>query len=199
LIKYTLFRPDIQENKDVDPTGYNLMRQFDDYMHASSLDISSKELSRADRKKAIAFSLSTEKMRWKASFADILMYKQLYGKWERVGELLHDSEGVQYLKPYVEKWIAEEFAPEEYSFSFQPTKQSDMRMLKEFASELREGMNALDIHNLVFEFARQKEIKPEEFFTQLYMALLNKEKGPRMGKLIEAIGVSKVKETLEVM
>jgi len=199
LIKYTLFRPDIQENKDVDPTGYNLMRQFDDYMHASSLNISSKELSRADRKKAIAFSLSTEKMRWKASFADILMYKQLYGKWERVGELLHDSEGVQYLKPYVEKWIAEEFAPEEYSFSFQPTKQSDMRMLKEFASELREGMNALDIHNLVFEFARQKEIKPEELFTQLYRVLLNKEKGPRMGKLIEAIGVSKVKETLEVM
>jgi lysyl-tRNA synthetase class 1 len=199
LIKYTLFRPDIQENKDIDPTGYNLMRQFDDYMHASSLNLSSKELSRADRKKAIAFSLSTEKMRWKASFADILMYKQLYGKWEKVGELLHDSEGVQYLKPYVEKWIAEEFAPEEYSFSFQPTKQSDMRLLKEFASKLRDGMSALDIHNLVFEFAREKEIKPEDLFTQLYKVLLNKEKGPRMGKLIEAIEVNKVKETLEGM
>jgi lysyl-tRNA synthetase class 1 len=198
LIKYTLFRPDIQENKDIDPTGYNLMRLFDEYGYASSLDVS-KELSRADRKKAIAFSLSTDRMKWKASFADILMYKQLYGSWERVGELLKDPEGVEYLKPYVEKWIEEEFAPEEYSFSFQPTKQKEMKLLKEFASKLADEMKALEIHNLVFEFAKEKGVKPEELFTQLYRTLLNKEKGPRMGKLIEAIGVNKVKKTIEGM
>lgn len=175
------------------------MRLFDDYMYASKVDMSSKELSKADRKKAIAFSLSTGKMQWKASFADLLMYKQLYGNWSKVGELLKEPEGVQYLKPYVEKWIAEEFAPEEYSFSFQPTKQADMKPIKEFATRLRDGMNALDIHNLVFEFSKEKGIQPEEFFVQLYRALLNKDKGPRMGKLIEAVGVSKVRETLQGM
>ncbi|NYZ79322.1 lysine--tRNA ligase [Candidatus Micrarchaeota archaeon] len=199
LIKYSIFRPDIQENKDIDPTGYNLMRLFDDYAHASTVDLSSRELSRADRKKGIAFSLSADRMRWKASFADILMYKQLYGDWNKVGETLHDPEGVMYLKPYVEKWIAEEFAPEEYSFSFQPTKQADMELLKGFAGRLKDGMNAIEIHNLVFEFARDNNMKPEELFTQLYKSLLNKEKGPRMGKLIEAVGVSKVRETLQGM
>jgi lysyl-tRNA synthetase class 1 len=113
--------------------------------------------------------------------------------------MLHDPEGVTYLKPYVEKWIAEEFAPEEYSFSFQPTRQEDMEMLKGFAGRLREGMGALEIHNLVFEFARDNSMQPEELFTQLYKALLNKEKGPRMGKLIEAIGVTKVRDTLQGM
>jgi len=199
LIKYALFKPDIQENKDIDPTGYNLMRLFEDYAYASTLDLSDKQLSRADRKKAIAFSLSTEKMRWRASFSDILMYKQLYGDWKKVGELLNDSEGVSYLQPYVEKWIEQEFAPEEYSFSFQPTKHGDVKLLKEFALKLRDGMKAVEIHNLVFEFAREKGLQPEELFRQLYLALLNKEKGPRMGKLIEAIGVSKVRETLLAM
>jgi len=199
LIKYTLFRPDIQENKDIDPTGYNLMRAFDDYAYASRIDMSGKEVSRADRKKAIAFSLSTDRMKWKASFADLLMYKQLYGDWRKVGELLQDSEGVEYLKPYVEKWIAEEFAPEEYVFSFQPTKQGDMALVKEFAGRLQDGMKAIEIHNLVFEFAKENGVKPEEFFTQLYRVLLNKEKGPRMGKLIEAIGVNRVRRTIEGM
>ena len=197
LVKYSLLRPDIQENKDIDPTGYNLMRLFDEFSVASKIDINSKEISRADRKKAIAFSLSTKRINWGASFADLLMYYQLYKDWGKVGEILNDKKGVGYLKPYIEKWIEEEFAPEEYSFSFKPTKISEnQEAVLAFANRLKKDMKAVEIHNLVFEIAKENNIEANELFTSLYKALIGKEKGPRMGKLIEAVGTDKIKETL---
>lgn len=197
LTKYSLLRPDIQENKDIDPTGYNLMRLFDEFLAASKIDLNSKEISRADRKKAIAFLLSTKKMRWSASFADLLMYYQLYKDWDKVGEILGDKEGAKYLKPYIEKWVEEEFAPDEYNFSLKPTKiKENLTAVSAFANKLKKDMKAIDIHNLVFEVAKENNIKADELFTSLYKALIGKEKGPRMGKLIEAVGVEKVKEIL---
>jgi lysyl-tRNA synthetase class 1 len=82
-------------------------------------------------------------------------------------------------------------------FAFKPSKISaHTAAVADFAGKLKDGMDAVAIHNLVFETAKAHNAKPGDMFTILYTALLSKEKGPRMGKLVEAIGPSRVKETL---
>ncbi|MEM3030771.1 MAG: lysine--tRNA ligase [Candidatus Micrarchaeia archaeon] len=195
LVKYALYRPDLEENIDFDPSGYNLMRLYDEFAAAARL-VGRQGLSRADRKRAIAFSLSTDRLRWRAGFADALLYYQLYGDWAKVGAALGDEQGVKYLSKYIAKWVEEGYAPDEYAFSFSPTKPENRKAALAFAAALADGMSALDVHNLVFRVAAELGLKPDALFKILYRALIAKERGPRFGKLVEAIGVAKVKRTL---
>lgn len=201
LIKFALLRPDIQENVDFNPEPVNLLRLFEEFAEASALSSrleAGETLSRAERKRAIAFSLSTNKIKWKASFPDVLLYRQLYD-WNKVGELLNDIEGVNYLHAYADAWIKEGRVPEDYAFSINPTKPKDEKekqYVLAFANALESKMNALDVHNLVFSTAQQEGVQPSELFKILYACLINKQKGPKMGKLAEAAGVEKVKAIL---
>ncbi|VVC72107.1 Lysine--tRNA ligase [uncultured archaeon] len=203
LITYILIRPDLQENKDIDPTGVKLMAIYEDFQSVAKIkpDQQSEE-SRADHKCHIAFKLATGgKLKWSAPFADLLMYYQLYRDWQKVGEYSGDREGAEYSRPFIEKWVEKGFAPYEYSFSFKPTKlppESPARKaVQVFADELVDGMDALAIHNRVFSVSTANNLKPGELFEALYTTLLGKKRGPRLGKLVEALGIAKAREALE--
>jgi len=198
LISYLILKHDIQENKDFDPTGNRLLELYDDYADAARLasgDVSA--LSRADRKRAVAFLLSTEKLNWRASFSDVLLYYQIHNDWNKVGQLLDDARGVAYLKPFIQHWLEEGYAPEEYIFKFEPRKPSaNITAVRSFAGALKEEMDPLGVHNLVFEVAKQQGMEPKELFKTLYQTLLGKDRGPRFGKLLFALGVGKIKNAL---
>jgi len=195
ILKYLLLRPDLEENIDINPTPENLLRAYEEFQQAGELAKKNiDELNRADRKKALAFTLSTDKMHWQAAFLDVLLYYQVYYDWKKVGEALNDSNGVEYLKPYVEEWLKRSFVPEDYNFKYQPKKAEGK--VHDFISQLNEKMDALAIHNAVFEFAKSNGIEPKEFFKQLYQTLIGKDRGPRLGKLIFALGVERLKKDL---
>lgn len=197
VIKYMLIKPDIQENIDVNPSPTNLLRVMDEFQQASSFagKTDSPDISRAQRKMGRAFSLSTNTLNWKASFKDILLYYQLYQDWPTIGKKLNDERGVLYLKKYVENWTRKQFAPEEYLFSFSPKKTED-KTATTFLATLEEDMDAVAVHNLVFETAKKHNIEPPELFKLLYLSLIGKERGPKLGKLIVAIGIKRVKKDL---
>lgn len=194
IVKYMVLKPDLEENVDIDPTSFKLLRVIEDFEGASKIDLSDPEISRSDRKRAIAFGLSTNKPHWKTSFLDVVLYYQLYGDWNRVGELVSDPEGVTYLKPYVEQWITQEFIPDDYRCKYQPKKDQATDLTKDFIKSLKPEMNALDIHNTVFEFAKSNNTEPKKLFADLYNALIGKQRGPRLGKLIFALGINRVKK-----
>lgn len=196
IIKYMLLLPDLEENVDIVPTAQRFLETVYRFEQASKIDINQTDISRADRKKAIAFSLSTDKIQWEASFLDVLLYYQLYKDWNKVATLLDDPNGVGYLEPYIENWIEENFVPEDYSFKYEPGEAGDN--VKKFAAGLRKDMDAVAIHNAVFDFAKANGIVPKEFFAEIYHALIRKKRGPRLGKLIAAIGVERVKKDLGV-
>lgn len=199
IIKYLLLKPDIEENIDINPTGPTLMKLMDDFTQASQININDENLSRADRKRAIAFSLSTKKLHWKpaTSLSDLLIHRQLHRDWGVIAEKVGDDEGARYLQPYVEKWLEKKMVPDEYEFSFTPQPITD-DIARKFLLSLKPGMSALEIHNLAFNTAKENNIEPNKLFTLLYSALLNKPKGPRLGKLIEAIGVERVKSSFNL-
>ncbi|MGC8898889.1 MAG: lysine--tRNA ligase [Candidatus Micrarchaeia archaeon] len=185
VIAYTLIKFNLQENIDFVPSKENVLKIIEDYEHASELE---EPTEKADMKKKAAYEL-VGKRRWKTKFRDVLLYYQIYRDWEKVGKFLGD---VGYVKPFIEEWTAKNFVPETYDFAYKPKKAGGV--VKEFFESLREGMSDVEIHNAIYEFARNKNIEPQEFFKQIYRTLIGKDRGPKAGRLIEILGVERVKK-----
>jgi len=196
VVKYMLLRPDLEENVDIDPTSEKMLRTIEEFENASKLDVNKPDISRSERKKAIAFSLSTPRMRWSAPFLDMLLYYQIYQDWAEVSKLTGDAEGVAYMKPYISEWIAKDFIPDEYRFRYDPSHASDKT--KKFIASLAPGMDAVAVHNAVYDFAKANGMEGKEMFTELYRSLIGKDRGPRAGKLITAIGLARLRKDLGI-
>ncbi len=195
VIKYMLFRPDLEENIDVNPTSQSLLRTLEEFQQAAELAKKKiDELNRSERKRAIAFSLSTDKTRWKVPFLDMLLYYQIYGDWKKVGKLSEDPKGADYLKDYIEEWLSRKFVPDEYYFRYSPDPEKAAENAKGFIASLDESMDALAVHNAVFDFAKKRGVEPRVLFRELYNALIGKDRGPRMGKLVVALGIKQIKK-----
>ena len=198
VLKYMLLKPDLQENVDIVPTGLNMLRTIDDYEKALALLAAGnyESLSRADRKRVMAAKLASEGAEggrgWKTPFLDLLLYRNLQWSWSQIAEKTGDKVSIQKLSPYVEAWEKKNFIPEEYAFSYKPQKAQPGAAA--FFGRLSASMGALEIHNLTFATAKELGIPPAKLFEECYNALLSKPKGPKLGKLIEAIGVEKVKK-----
>lgn len=198
VMKYMLLKPDIQENVDIQPTPLNVLRAIEDYEKALALHYAGGMdlLSRADRKRALAAKLASEPAingrGWKTPFLDILLYRNLQWSWEQIEKATGDKQGIAKLTPYIEAWEKKGFIPEEYAFSYKPQKAAENAAA--FFGKLKQGMPALDMHNLAFSTAKELNIPPAKMFEECYIALLGKPKGPKLGKLIEAIGIEKVKK-----
>ncbi|MFH2106735.1 MAG: lysine--tRNA ligase [Candidatus Micrarchaeota archaeon] len=192
ILKYALLKPDLEENIDINPTAQNLLLLIDDFEKIASKELKEgEESSRADEKKKAAYELSASQRNWTAPFLDMILYYQIYGP-EGASKVLEDKKGLLYMKPYVQKWIDADFVPEEYKFKYQP-KKADGKV-REFAESLKKEMDATAIHNAVFEFAKSNGMEPKDLFKMIYQCLIGKEKGPRLGKLIHAIGVERIKK-----
>ncbi len=195
ILKYALIEPDIQKDKDIDPTGDKLIQLYGTVERLSTLE---KPDNRADEKKLLAFKVAIKRLPWKASFVDMLLNYQIQKDWDKVGSMLNDPEGVRYLSQYIEKWLSKGYAPERYDFSVKSTKiTTNIQAVKDLAGKLNEGMSDLEVHNLIYSVAKEGNLDAESFFASLYTALIGKEKGPRLGKLIVSIGIGKAKEMLE--
>jgi len=198
VMKYMLLKPDIQENVDINPTGLNVLRTIDDYEKALALFNAGalESLSRADRKRALAARLSSEGAQggrgWKTPFLDILLYRQLQFSWEKIESATGDSAAIAKLSPYIETWESKNFIPNEYAFSYTPQKAQGPAAA--YFSKLSPSMSALEMHNLAFATAKELSVPPAKLFEECYISLLSKPKGPKLGKLIDALGVERVKK-----
>ncbi len=194
VIEYMLVEPDLPQDKDIKPSGDSLMLVYDEIERISA---TKNPESRADKKRALAFNLVIKRLRWRAKFVDILTYYQIHRNWKKVGELLDDKDGVEYLAPYIEEWLARKYAPERYNFALNPHKAKRKELVNSFNEKLKENMDALEVHNLVYSVAEENKVKPDELFQELYHVLIGKPSGPRFGKLVLAIGTRKTREIFD--
>ncbi|MDE1868379.1 MAG: lysine--tRNA ligase [Candidatus Micrarchaeota archaeon] len=196
LLKYMLIEPDLPSNKDIDPTGDKLVLLYNEVEKISTMKAPQ---NRAEEKKMVALRLATPKLHWKASFTEILINYQIYKDWGEVGARLDDREGVKYLAPYIDNWLARGLAPEKYKFSLRPAKITEHKdAIIDFVNRLKENMTDLEVHNLVYDVATEHKIRADELFKQLYLGTIGKESGPKIGKLLSSLGVAKTKELINI-
>ena len=186
MIAYHLAKYDLEENIDFNPTKDKLLNIIADYEDAQKLQ---GELSRADRKRYIAFKLFG--IPYKASLRDMLLYYTIYKDWNKVKVHIEIDER---LIQYIDYWIKYDMVPDDYNFSYNPRP---LNKYLDLIDSLNSSMQPIDIHNFIYEYAKSNNIDPKELFKFLYNHLINKDKGPRLGKLIYAIGVERVKKDLK--
>lgn len=193
LLKYVLFKPPVEKDKDIAPTGDFLLKLYEEYNHAGKMEPSNE----AEQKKKTAHKLASGKT-YGTSFSDLLLYYQLYKDWELIKKRTGDPQTVEHLKGYIEKWVEKDIIPANLRFTYEPRKIDGMnREICEFVKELKEGMTDKEIHETAYEIIKKEKIKPADFFNAIYETLLGKRSGPRLGVLIHAIGSAEVKKRLE--
>lgn len=191
LLKYALIEPNVEQNKDIDPTGDKLILLYNE---VERVDKITKPENRADDKRYLAFQIAVKKLPWGSSFVDMLLDYQIYKDWAKVGKKLGDQKGVAYLSGYIERWLAKGYAPDRYDFAIKQSKITEnVEIVKRFVTRLNESMTELEVHNLVYQVAKDCGISSNDLFKTIYKAIIGKDNGPRMGKLIVAIGIDKVK------
>ncbi|MDE1856155.1 MAG: lysine--tRNA ligase [Candidatus Micrarchaeota archaeon] len=197
VIKYLLAKPDLEQNKDMLTRGDSLMLVYGELEKLGASQIENLE-KRNDVKNFLAFRSAVKKLGWSAPFVDVLLYYQIYREWDRVAQVVGDEQGVGYLAPYIEEWVRQRLEPERYNFTIQKTKITELNdHVAGFAARLEDGMKDIDVHNLIYDFAKSKGIGSEELFKAIYRALIGKDSGPKLGKFIYAIGIAKVREMLQ--
>ncbi len=185
VIAFSLLVPDVQEDKDIPLNKEGLLKMVERYERASFID-KSKQLSRAEEKMLLAYSLVGERS-WQPSFREIITYFSIYGDWNKVKDIL--GSGVNSVINYIDKWMEQGFIPEDLDFRYKPSKASTK--LKPFFQSISEEMTRNNIQSLAFNYAKQSE-NMQQFFKEIYQTLIKKDRGPRIGSLIKAIGVKKV-------
>ena len=188
VIAYHILKFDLEENINLNPEKEALLNIIDDYESAAEM-IHKEERTRAEEKKAAAYYLVENGKTWQLSFRDFLLYYAIYRDWQKVEFHLKAKPGD--IKKYIEYWFDKDFVPEEYKFSYKPTKANEK--IREFFESLNDNMDPLAIHNFVYSFAKEKGLDTKWLFAEIYKVLIGKNKGPRLGKLIYALGVKKVK------
>ncbi|MFA5049736.1 MAG: lysine--tRNA ligase [Candidatus Micrarchaeia archaeon] len=199
MIAYMLIKPDLTENIDIVPTKENLLKLYDEFERIGKLSDGIKtneeleKVERPEQKKVQAYRLCPNKTEWNAPFSDVLLTYMIYRDFEKVKEILKDGKGIEYLKPYIKKWVEKDFVPEQYKFSYAGRKTED-EDIKKILNDLEDNMGKDEIQNTIFEYSKRNDISPKEIFQKMYLALIGKERGPKLGNLIYTLGVAKIKK-----
>jgi len=92
---------------------------------------------------------------------------------------------VEKYAPEMVKFTVQANLPEDITFTEE--QQQGMAALADIYSNL-EGWNAEDLHNAIYEVSNATDIPGKKIFSGIYLAILGKERGPRAGWFLEALG-----------
>jgi len=101
-------------------------------------------------------------------------------------------------------WVSR-FAPENFRIEF--SESLDRKVLAELNSELIAAISSLpkkisnsntpeEVQQAIYDSAKASNVKPKDLFRALYLILIGKERGPKIGSLVFAFGKEKVKKRL---
>ncbi|HIK02978.1 TPA: hypothetical protein H1012_03995, partial [archaeon] len=89
--------------------------------------------------------------------------------------------------------FVKEFAPEEYKFVVleKPDKQAISQLndiqkgaLKKLAAVMKKDLSVEDLEQQIYDLARDNKLESKDFFRAAYLALIGKEKGPRLAQFL---------------
>ncbi len=196
IVRYIIIRVKPKKHIDFDPA--NLLELVDEFEEG---------IRKKDR--AVELSLVGDVEYSDVPFRHLVVVGQI-AKWdiERVLEILERTgyridekarRDVERRLKYAKNWL-ERFAPERLKFeiaeSVDPSKfgEEEKEFLRAFAERLDEKMRPEEIHNLVYDVAKEVGLKPAKAFQAIYKAILGKSYGPRAGYFLKMLGIDWVKK-----
>jgi lysyl-tRNA synthetase class 1 len=193
VLRYLVIRRAPKKTISFDPGMplLNLINDFDD-TEAAGTDERSYQLSALGSVPAVG-----------VPFKHVVTVVQIAGErgddavieiLRRGGYDVANEDGIRGRAAYARRWL-ETHAPETVKFSVQPTLPDAaqdlpleaVRALGLLADRLAPGMDAEQIHQLLYDTAEAAQATAKEVFRALYLALLGKERGPRAGWFLSTL------------
>lgn len=92
---------------------------------------------------------------------------------------------------YAINWIREFGSPPIKEVKIE-ISEGEKRAIRSLICKIKSLENGEEIQSKIFEVAREHSITPREFFKLLYLIILGRDKGPRLGPLIADMGVNNI-------
>jgi lysyl-tRNA synthetase class 1 len=120
---------------------------------------------------------------------------------QRSGYAVDNLHGLRQRAAYAQRWL-ETFAPEDMKFRLQehlPPAASELtaeqrHALRRLGERLQSGMSGEEIHQLIYTLKDELDLKPDQLFKAIYLALLGKSQGPRAGWFLSTLNPTFVKQ-----
>lgn len=212
LLRYFIFRSKAMKAKDFDP-GFPLVELYKEYRQLEKIYFGEEEISESMREqKERIYELSQvedvpEKIPQRIPFALATVMIQVARDEEHVINILERKGVLENPEDWeielakerlnrAENWI-EKYAPEPAKFKVLdqlPEDEKDQlsQKEKECLSKLEDYLSGKDhgpveIHNKVYDIARDNDLKPVKLFQAIYRVFLGEKSGPRVGNFLIAL------------
>lgn len=175
----------------------------------------------ADAKLARAYELALikkplKKLNAQLQFSSAVLVSQLFDEksWDSIAEFMKSSGNVKGAVSAQEKkqilaklartklWI--EKYGQNYKLKFVPLEEVNQAVIPQeakalfpaIAQKIAKAKTAEEVQTIVYDASKANNVPAQKLFSGLYFALLNKERGPKVGSLVFAFGKEKVCERL---
>jgi len=191
VIRFFIFKNNLTKSLTFDP-GLPLLNLFDEYETAARAgDSRAVDLARAGAGETLGIPYRHVVSLVQTTNGDVDTIAEIL---RRNGIEVEDREALNRLVMYASRWL-ETFAPEEVKFQVQeslPERVADLsdeqkQFLGTLAGRLQGGMNAEQIHNLIYAIKEEMDLSPAAVFQAIYVSLLGKDRGPRAGWFLSSL------------
>jgi lysyl-tRNA synthetase, class I len=206
LFRFVLIQKELNRVIDFDPQGDTIPVLFDNYDSYAK-----KYFEKADDDFARVFYLSHKledrgniRERHLPRFSTVAFISQMphidpvneIEKLEGIILTEDDKKELSNRVSYVKNWITD-FAPDEYKFviqestpeaikNFTDIQKKSLSKLLEYIESV-EKLDGQELHTKLHEIKEQTGIDPKEFFTAIYISILNRTSGPKAGWFLSVL------------
>jgi len=211
LLRYFIFRSKAMKSKEFDP-GLPLLDFYDEYdmvenAYFTETGIGDRKEEQVERIYELSQVRSVPKQQpQRISFRFAAVLCQVVKNWDQAIDIIKlrgimtdpSQTDVELATKRLEralKWI-NDYAPEHLRFKIAETLPPEANAitaeqkngLKILADDLsKKDYKPIELHNRVYEIAKNVGTEPQELFKAVYLALIGREFGPRVGNFILAI------------
>ena len=191
VIRFFIFKNNLTKSLTFDP-GLPLLNLFDEYEAAARAGGSrAVELARTGTGRTLGVPYRHIVSLVQTSNGDVGTIAEILRR-NRIQ--VEDLPGLSQLVTYASRWL-DTFAPDEVKFKVQeklPERavrltDEQKRFLQALADRLRTGMNAEEIHNLIYAIKEELGMSPGAVFEPIYASLVGKDRGPRAGWFLSSL------------
>lgn len=212
LLRYFIFRSKALKAKDFDPS-FPLLEIYKEYRQLEEAYFGEEEIedSREEQLRRI-YELSQtdeipEKFPQRVPFKLVAVLTQISKDTSHALDLLErkgvlenpdkwEIENARQRLERAENWV-QKHAPDSVKIeildeldegTIDELSQKQKKCLKSLAEDISEGnYGPVEIHNNVYETARENDLEPVKLFHAIYMVLLGQKSGPRVGNFLTAL------------
>lgn len=212
LLRYFIFRSKALKAKDFDP-GFPLVELYKEYRQLENVYFGKEETSESrEKQQKRIYELSQvedvpEKYPQRIPFALATVMIQVARDADHVMEILGRKGVLEDPEDWEVKWAKERLRRAKNWVKKYAPKQAKVKILDELPKQVKKELSPdqkqclstladlldersfgpVEIHNKVYEIARENDIKPVKLFRAIYKVLLGEESGPRVGNFLTAL------------